>query len=802
MDFLTTDLRSAFRTFLNRPLFSATAVLTLAIGIGVNTVAFSALSGLLNKPQRFPAAEELGWILVKAPGNQYGSASLPDFEELRRANRTFEAITAEARVPLTMRTEAGAEQVWTLLVSSEYLSMLRAKPRLGRIFTAADLPDLPVVVSERFWNERLGGGDALAGRTLTLNGRTFGIVGVLPDGFQGPGGLFEPSMWLPLERLDVLGQSPALRTREHAWLGLAGRMKPGVTYAQAEADLQAIARQLAAEHPATNRDRVVEFAPVIKGNPEVRGIAKYGWIALGVVGIVLLIACFNVAGLLLARAAERQREMSVRAALGASRARILRQLVIEGLVLAMFGGAAALLVASWSADLLAAFSLPSPIPQRLHMPVDWRLVAFTVTLAAVGGVLPAIVPALNATRVSLLTAMKNDSPGGGKSSRARSMFVVAQIAGSTLFLAAALLFVRSFWNRAAFDPGFDTAHTLTVEVTPSNEGYDRVRARAYVDAAVERVSKIPDVRQVAIADRVPFFVGFPLTTPIPAAGEDCSVLTCRTAFEYGVGRGHFATLGIPIVAGRDFTEQEIGSGSGVVINASMAAQLWPQESAVGQWLRSGNNTEPRQVIGISGDITYHSAGRPAWHIYRPIRPDELTRRVTVIIRTAGDPRRIVPTVHQQMYAIDSNIPLYIRTMEQRMEVPLWPARTAAGFLTVCGTLALVLASVGLFGVTYYAVSRRTRELGVRVALGATRGRIMSLVLREGLMLAIPGVVLGAGAALIVGRLAASTLFGVGPADPLTFGATAMVQTAVALAACALPAWRATRVDPMIALRQE
>lgn len=803
MDSLASDLRSAFRALRHRPLFSATAILTLAIGIGVNTVAFTAINGLVGKPRRFPDAATLGWINVKEPGNAYGGMSLPDFEDFRRANQSFESFSAEGRMALALRIDGGSEQVWTLLVSSDYLPMLRVKPRIGRIFSPADLADLPVVVSERFWTDRLGGGDSVAGRTLTLNGRTFSIVGVLPEGFQGPGGLFEPAIWLPLERLDVLTLAPALRTRGAGWLSVTGRLRPGVGYAQAEADLQSIAARLAAEYPATNKDRSIAFLPVVHGNPEVRRIAAYAWIGLAVVGIVLLIACFNVAGLLLARASERQREIAVRAALGASRTRILRQLVVEGLVLAALSGAAAILLANWSGDLLSAFSLPAPIPQRIHMGVDWPLVAFAAVLAAVAGVLPAIVPAWHATRANLVGTLKMESSMSGRPSRARNVFVVAQVAGSTLFLAGALLFVRSFWNAASFDPGFDVAHTLTVEVNPATYGYDGVRSRAFAEAAVERLSHLPGVRQAALADRVPFFVGFPRSTAVPAAGEDCSVVTCRSAFEYGVGAGHFAALGMRFVAGRDFTGQEVRAGTGAIVNAAMASALWPNDNPVGQWLRLGTDAQPRQVVGVTADIVYHSkAGAAAWHVYRPMLTEEFAGRLTIVIRTSGDPRPIVPLVQQQIQAIDANVPPYIRTMSQRMEIPLWPARTAAGFLSVCGALALVLASVGLFGVTYYAVSQRMREFGVRVALGATPRRVMSLVLREGLVLTLPGVVLGVAAALVGARIASSMLSGVSPSDPLTYVATAILQTAVALAACALPAFRATRVDPMVALRQE
>ena len=803
VDSLLTDVRFAVRAVLRRPGFSLLSILTLAIGIGVNAVAFSAINGVLLKPRGFDGAKELGWIMTNAPGNAYGSMSLPDFQDFARDSRTFDAIAAEGRMALSMRNGGGAERVWAMLVSSEYLTMLRVRPRMGRVFTAADLTGLPAVVSERFWMERLGGGASLAGRTLTFNGRTFDIVGVLPDGFQGPGGLFEPSVWLPLERLDALNLSPALGTRGQAWLTVVGRMGRDVTAAQAEGELRTIAQQLAATYPDTNKDRGVTFTPVLDGHPQLRGAAPIAWIALGVVGIVLLMACFNVASLLLARAAERQREISVRAALGATRARIFRQLVAEGLLLALLSGAGAILIATWSSDLLSAFSLPAPIPQRLHMSVDLRLVGFTAAMALVAGVLPALLPALQATRANLVGTLKMESAMGGRRSRARNLFVIAQIAGSTFFLAASLLFVRSFWTVAAYDPAFDAARTLTVEVNPAAYGYDATRARAFFESALPRLETLPGVTHAALGDRAPFFVGFPNTSEVPAEGEDCSVVACRTFSYYAAGRGYFDALGLSLIAGRAFTDQDLASGRQAVVGATMAAELWPEGGAVGQWFRDGRVGVPRQVVGVVADVRHPTAAlgtTPAF--YRPLGADALADRVTIVIRTAGDPRLAAAPILQQLHALDADLPVDVRTMRQRMEIPLWPSRTAAGFLSVCGALALALATVGLFGVTYRAVRQRTREFGVRVALGATPRRLIALVLRDGLMLTLPGVAAGIVAALLGARVVANALVGISPADPLIYGMTALIQALVALAACALPARIAMAADPVIALRQE
>jgi predicted permease len=800
------DLRYGVRGLLRRPGFTALAVLTLALGIGVNTVAFSAVNALIFKPFRFDGSHELGWIMTKAPGNPYGQTSIPDYEDIARTTRTFAAVIAEMRWPLVYKSNGVADERWTMIVSSNYLETLRVEPEIGRLFTKADLAggDLPAVVSHRFWNDHLGGGASTAGRTVTFNNYTYQIVGVLPDDFQGPMGVFEPDAWLPLERIDVLGLPASVKARGEQTLGLVGRMKPGIAPAQAEAELQSVMRQLAAEYPATNKEQRAAFYPMPEGHPEVRTFATGAWIALGILGVVLLIACFNVAGLLLARVSERQREIGVRAALGATRGRILRQLMTEGVMLAALSGAAALVVAVWSADLLSAFSLPSPIPQRLHMAVDRRLIGFTAALVLVAGLLPALVPALQATRADLLRSIRMESAIGGRPSRARNIFVVIQVAGSTLFLAAALLFVRSFINTASFDPGFDTAHTLVLELNPDTYGYDQSRSRVFFENLNARVAALPGVRHTALADRVPFYIGFPKSMEVSLDGTDCSAVKCRAATEYGIGPGYFSAMGIPLTGGRDFTDLDLEGGTGAIISQEMARQFWPGENAVGRSFRGGKDRRELHVIGVARDVKHRNMGEViAPYVYRPLRDTDFGGAITLVIRSAGDPRSLIVPVQEQVHALDPNLPARsVQPMSKRMETPLWPARAIAGFFVVCGTLALVLATVGLFGVTYYAVAQRTREFGVRIALGATGATVVRQVLREGLWLALPGVVLGTIAALIAGRIMARLLFGIGAADPATYAITALVQALVALAACALPAYRATKASPIVALRQE
>lgn len=796
------DLKYAVRTLAARPGFTVLAVLTLSIGIGVNAVAFNAFNSLFFKPLRFAGSETLGWIV---PGQVNGTQqlSLPDYRHLAEANRTFEGIAAEGRMPLSMRDAGRSQQVWALLVSANYLSLLQVKPELGRPFAEADVrhADIVAVVSHRFWFNTLGGG-TLAGRSVTVNQRVVSIVGVLPDAFQGPGGLYEPDIWIPLDQMQALDLPQDFQGKPRAWLGTVGRLKPNVTAAQAQADLDGLTVNLSFYRADAPERTKLTYVPVRDGNPQVKSLAWMAWIGLAVVGVVLLIACFNMAGLLLARAVERQSEIGVRAAMGASRVRILRQLVTEGLVLAVLGGIASLVVAAWSADLLTTFSLPSPIPQRLHMAIDGRLVAFTIVMVIVAGVLPAVMPAFHATKADLLRSIRSQSESGARPSRARNVFVVAQIAGSTLFLGAALLFVRSYWNSAAEDPGFDTERTLIVELDPGTRNYDETRARLLLDNLLERVRALPGVSAAAAADRVPFYVGFVKTTDVLADGSDCSAPQCRSAMVYAVGDGFFNALGIPLKEGREFSEGDIRTGTGVIVSETMAARLWPGQRAVGRTIREGKEGRHLEVIGVAGDVKHRMMNEePGSYLYRPFRPAEYSARVTVVARTHGSPIQLAGPVQDQIEALDPDLAaVMINTMTKRMEMPLWPSRTAAGFSMICGTLAIVLATLGLFGVTSYAISQRTREFGIRAALGATPGSVVGLVVGDGLKLALPGVLLGIVGAVVAGRLLSSLLFGVSATDAVTLVVTAVIQTAIALAACAIPARRATRVDPISALR--
>ena len=805
MDSFVADLKYAVRNVARRPGFAALAVLTLAVGIGVNAVAFTAVNALLFHPFVFKGVDRLGWVMLATPGNPHGEMSYAEFADVRGRVRAFEAVAAEGRTPLALMTGGRAEQIWTLLVSGEYFRVLDARAAAGRLIDPSDAArgDLVAVVSHRFWRDRLGAA-SIAGRTLTIANRDVSVIGVLPDGFQGPGGLFAPDVWLSLERADTYGLPRRLLTQEERWLTVVGRLGDGAGGAQAEADLAAISTNLPAPaDPKDARERKLAFFAMRDGHPEVRGMAPYVWVAMAVIGLVLLIACFNVAALLLARAAERQREIGIRTALGAGRMRIVRQLVTEGLVLAVLGGCAALATAAWSGRLLAAFSLPAPIPQRLDLRLDGRIVLFTALMVLIAGVLPALLPALQATRRNLVRSMRLGGAGEGRPSRVRNTFVAAQIAGSTLFLAVALLFVRSFLNASAVDLGFDTNRVVVAELRPSTYGFDGDRAAWFARELATRMSATPGTI-AAVADRVPFSVGYPRREVVSTETLDCTVTDCKPVLFYVVGRRHFEVLGQPMKAGRDFSDAEIAAGTAVIVNAALAGTLWPGQPAIGQTMRLGKDRRPVNVVGVAGNVTYGYTGQPALPaFYLPIARADFGAGFTLVARTNGSEGLVIAAIRDAVHDLAPSMPVAsVSTMKERLALPMWPRRTAAGFFLICGALALLLATVGLFGVTYFAVRQRTREFGVRIALGARASDVVRQVLGEGVRLAVPGALLGLALAAVAGRLLARTLLGVSPIDPASFGSAAAIEVAVALLACALPARRATQADPIVALRDD
>lgn len=801
MDWMRQDLRFALRALARRPAMSALAVLTLAIGLGVNTVAFSAVNALVFRPFHIPGGDTTGWVFAGTKSDPVKSVSRAVFDAIERQSRTLQTVAAEGRAPLALQTGDETTQAWALLVSPHYFDLIPPPLLKGRLLNNGDLSatEVGVVVSERFWRSRLGGTEDLTRVALVLNRQTARVIGVIADGFQGPGGVFEPDLWAPLDAARPFAL-PGGTDRD--WLTLIGRPSNNVPAEAIAQDLLPIVA-VASGHPES--DLQLQYIRIVDGHPEARLFKPLAAVALAAVGIVLLIACFNVAGLLLAQSVDRQRDLGVRAALGATRGRLVRQLLTEGLLLGALAGAAALVLARWSEALLGSLALPAPIPQRLHFAVDWRLMVYAMGLSLVAALVPTLVPAWQVWRADLtrwIRASASSAVGARTQARARRLFLVTQMAGSTLFLIVGAIFARSFIAAYAADTGFDTRHTVVMELAPTDFGYTPARTAELVTTLRERAARLPGVVAVSAADRVPFFVGFPKMLKVNVDGRDCRTADCPSAMTYAVDDQHLAALGITLTAGRMFDRRRADDRDAVVITAAAAAKFWPGQYPVGRTFRDAT-ARTWTVVGVLNDLSQRltRGETPQPYIYRPLEMADYAESLTIVARTAGDPDALVAPLRSALHDIDPSLPAAsIKTMAQRMALPLWPTRTLATFFGVCSLLSLVLATVGLFGVTHYVVSQRTREFGVRLAIGASGPALQRLVLGESLRLIAPGVLIGFLCGAALSTLVRSQLIGLERADPRIFLGAVVIEVLVALAAAWLPARRASRTDPLVALR--
>ena len=796
MSDLALDLQSALRSLRRRPGFTLLAVLTLAVGMAVNTVAFSVVNGLLYKHQAFREFDRLGWIFV-GPKGSAGDATFSEYRALAQAS-SLDAVIGEGRLALSLRENGRAETVWAMAVSPAYFPVLGARVEAGRTLVPSDGSEPVAMVSHAFWQSHLH--SAAPGQaSVVLNNQQFFVVGVLPAGFQGPGGIYMPDVWVSFEARDRLGLQSQFDSNQD-WLTLVGRLRPSVRPAQAEAELAGLVR--AATHdgvPAdTRRTRTAGFVRMADGHPEQRALARAAAVAMGAVSVVLFIACFNVAGLLLARATERRREMAMRSALGASAGRLVRQLMVEALLLAVLAGGAAIILSWICAPLLSAFSLPAPIPQAIDLSPDVRTLGFTLLMVCVGTLVPTLFPARQAVKLDLQRALASETgstTGSHGRVRTRRVFQVLQVAGSTLFLALALLFGTSFHHALAEDTGFDNEHILVITAEPTTHGRTAPQAQAFVEALVGRLRADPRVKAVASTTGIPYSVGVSRGTTIAPEGADCRRVSCAPGELYRVDPDYHRAMGIAVVAGRRLGESDRLPGGGVVVNRVAAARLWPGRSPLGERIAMGASGETAEVVGVVGDVAATGLGRaPGAQVYRAMQAADYSQPVTIVVGTRVDPGQVAERVRTDAASVDATIPLLtVKTMAEHLALPLWAGRVAVWFLSICGGVALVLASIGLFGVISYGAAQRRREFGIRMALGAGPANIYSLVFSEGFLLAGVGVALGLAAGAAGGKALEAGLVGVSATDPMPYLLAALVQAAVALVACAQPAHRATRL---------
>jgi predicted permease len=803
------DLKFAWRLFVRRRALTATAILIVGLGIGANATIFSWVEGIVLRPLAgVPAQARLIAVRGVEGGRDNLSMSYPNYLDFRAARADgLQDVTAFRIVPMNARTAGEPLHVFGELVTANFFDVLGVRPALGRTFRA-DEGETPgrepvVVASHGFWMRALGGDPSAVGRPLVLNGQPLTVIGVTPPGFQGSVAGLALDLFVPMTLQKQFIAGDRLSERGNSWLQVYGRLEDGAPLSRAKAGVSVVGRRLAAAFPDNNKDRSLSAVHI--SDDGASGLLKPVMTTLmGVVGLVLLIACANLAGLLLASGTGRQREIAVRLAVGASRGRVLRQMLVENLMLAAAGGTAGLIVAGWTSGMMRLFVPPTPYPIALGGAVSPRVVACGVALTALTAILSGLVPAVRGSRADVADALKASAPttvGGGRG-RLRQALVVAQVALSLLLLVCAALCVRSLAWAQTMDVGYSARQGFVGSIDLLAAGYDEVRAKAFYQQALARIARVPGVERASVATAIPLDLGSGSNMTVQVDGYTPRDGEIMDAYYNRVGPGYFDTLGVDLVEGRRITERDVAEQPAVVvINETMARRYFGGRSALGGVIRFGRG--PVSVVGVARDGKYRRLNEgPTNYLYLPIL-QSFSPAALLLVRSAADPGAVIPAVQRELRALDRDLPLFdVRTFEQHRRVGVFIARMISLLLGLFGILALVLAIVGLYGVIAYAVTLRTREIGVRVVLGAERSTVAWFVMRQGLALAGLGVLAGLGLAFGASRLLSSQLVGISPGDPVSFAATSALLLAVAGAACAIPARRAASLNPLTALRRD
>ncbi len=811
MDTLWQDVRYAVRVLAKNPGFTAVVVVALALGIGANSALFSVVNTVLLSPLPFSESDRLMSVAVRNVNEPEGSPNVAylDFLDYRERNRSFADLAAYSEMNFSMTAGDEPERLHGVVVSDSLFPTLRVGPLLGRALAPEDGvkgASPVVVIGYGLWQRRFGGDPNVVGRTVLVESRPTTIVGVMPDGFQFPVTTDPIDVWGPVAPDSFFAQS-----RGAHFLRMVGRLGDGVTQAQATADMTAIAESLEQQYPDSNTDYRPSLRPL---QDELVGDIRSALLILfAAVGFVLLIACANVANLLLARSLSRQTELSIRAALGASRWRLGRQVLTESLLLALVGGALGLLVATWGAALLAS-AIADQIPRASEVGLDGRVLGFTFAVSVLTGVLFGLAPTLRLARTDPNEALKEGGRGMGEGvrhNRVRSLLVVSEVAISVVLLVGAGLLIRSFVGLIRVDAGFDPTNVVTMQlnIPAATYGDDASRAAAIYDGIVERTSALPGVKAAAAATTIPLSgSSIRMGYVIPGLTPENSNEQPSAPFD-AVTKGYFRAMGIPVLSGREFTAEDTKESQPViVVSESFARRYWPNGDAVGQRIRpdySADDEQPpdREVVGVVGDLKHEGLDAEATAaIYAPYSQTPLPFGSLVVV-SESNPSSVAAGVRKEMLAIDRNLPVSdVRLMDRVVSDSVAQPRLYMALLTVFAAVALALTAVGIYGVIATSVRRRTHEIGIRMALGATTRNVLGLVIVQGMSLVLVGVAAGVAGAFAATRLMESMLFGVSSSDLLTFVGVGVLLAAVALLAIYIPARRAARLDPMDALRCE
>jgi len=812
------DLRYGLRMLLKSPNITLTAVLTLALGIGANTAIFTLLDKVLIRPLPVEQPYQLVTFVEDASGAP-AIFSYPLYAELRDRNDVLSGVVAHDQKPFSLSDGSQSERVVGQIVSGNYFATLGVRPALGRFFLPEEdrTPGTHpvIVISHGLWQRRFGGNRAVIGKTVILNNYRYTVVGVAPSEFTGTTRGAVNDVYVPIMMQVQPGSERGgfLDNRNAGWLQLIGRLKPNVSREQAQSALATPVEDANKTFPGNldkDAGQVGDPTKVFlmdgsRGHADrVKDLSLPLRLMMGVVGFVLLIACANVSNLLLSRASARRKEMAVRLAIGASRWRIVRQLLTESAILAALGGGAGLLVAYWGAGLLLGFQQQTNVvPRALDGGLDGRALGFTLGLSLVTGIVFGLAPALVVSKPDFVAALKEDTPGLGRVARRlslRNLLVVTQVALSLVVLIGAGLCVKSLRALQAIDPGFEPAKVVTASFDLGQNGYNEARGRQFIAQLSERVAALPGVEAVSFA-RVVAFSDFPWVGPLIIEGSRPQPVNTNA-----VSPNYFQTLGASLAQGREFTAQDTaGAPLVVIVNEAAARRYWPGQEVVGQRIIRGKGriTEFAEVVGVVRNSKEKGLTEdPSPALYVP-QLQNYFPELTLHARTATPSQTLLAAIRREAQLLDPTLPVYnLGTLAQQKDGSLYTERLAAALLTLFGLLALSLAEVGIYGVLSYSVTERTREMGIRLALGARPRDLLKLVVGQGFMLTLIGLVIGVGASFALTRLIARLLFGVSATDPLTFIVIPLLLTGVALLACWIPARRATRVDPLAALRYE
>jgi predicted permease len=824
---LFADIRFALRWLRKSPGFALVAVASLTIGIGFNTALFAIVDALLFKPLPVAAPEQLVDVFTSDSTGKstFSTSSYPDYLDLQAQNEVFDGLVGYSPMLAALNLDNRSRLSMGEIVTGNYFQVLGVRAALGRtILPDDDKAASPrvVMVSHRYWTRELGSAPDAIGKSLRIRGGSYTIVGVAPSEFSGMVPMLSPEMWITASAsLDVepVGMhdtipSPTgttrLDRRADRWLFMRGRLKPGTTIEQARANLTLLMSRLEAANPITNKARKLTLRPTndVHFHPAADPIVVP--IAAGlmtVVGLVLLIACANVASMLLARASSRQREIGIRLAIGASRARLVRQLVTESVLISLIGAVGGTLLALWLTSVVASLSLPLPIPLAFDLRIDARVLAFTLMTTFAAGLLAGLAPAIQASKPNLVADLRGEALGShavGRRWTLRDALVAGQMAVTALLLVVAALLTRSLVAAQRTNAGFAVNSVAIVSTDTGMLRYTDERSRQFYEQAMERIRSIPGVESVALATRVPLQVNanrWEIWVPDRhGVGEHGDTIEVTT-----VSADYFKTLGVAIVEGRGFTGADRPETPRVaVVNETFARRYWPGESAIGKIIRSrGSDGPPFQIVGVAADhkvLTLSEPPTPFLHIARTQRPNSYT---AIVGRTHGDANALLRDMRRELLALEPNL-VFVenQTMEAEVDATLFPMRASAWLVSGVGAIAMLLAAIGLYGVIAYSVARRTREIGIRMALGAKPAAVVRLVLQQGLIVAIAGLVAGGVLAAIAARAIAGVLYGVTAADPVSWFAAAAVLLGASALANLVPAWRAARVAPSEALRME